>query len=317
MNASKFFPIIGLVLFAYIIIVSDPWKIVTAFSNLNFPFLLLSLMMSVFILFLKALKWKFIINLHGFDHPLTKCVKAWTVGMFAGLITPARAGDLIRSFYIQRKNIRFGHCLSTVVVDRILDLSVIMLFSLWGIFFISEMAGYPAQIMLMVPFVIIFIVLIYLVTRRKFTRIIMKPIVRLLVSKIKIKKLKKTYHEMYDSFDDIGKKKGHIVIMLIFSSLIWMISILQIRIIGLAIGIEIDYLFLLAVMSLVVIIELIPISIFGMGTREAFLIFAFGIIGILKESVIAFSISYLILAYWSVGLLGLIFWLREPVKIKM
>lgn len=317
MNVSKFFPIIGLVIFAYIIIISDPREIINTFSNLNFSFLLLSLLMSGFVLILKAIKWKFIINLHGFDHPLIKCIKAWIVGMSAGIITPARAGDMIRSFYIQRKNIRFGHCLSTVVVDRILDLSVIMLFSLWGVFFISEIAGYPAQIMLMVPFVIIFIVLIYLVTRREFTRIILKPIARLLVSKIEIKKLKKSYHEMYDSFNDVGKKKGHIIIMLIFSSIIWMISIVQIRIIGLAIGIEIDYLFLLAVMSLVVIIELIPISIFGIGTREAFLIFTFGIIGIAKESAIAFSISYLVLAYWSVGLVGLIFWLREPVKIKI
>lgn len=69
-------------------------------------------------------------------------------------------------------------------------------------------------------------------------------------------------------------------------------------------------------MSLVVIIELIPVSISGVGTRDAFLIFVLGLIGIGKESAIAFSLLYL-LTYWFLGLIGFFFWVKEPVKLKL
>ena len=153
--------------------------------------------------------------------------------------------------------------------------------------------------------------------KKRFARMVLKPIFNFFIPDRHAENAKASFHDLYDSFGELGKNKMQLTLISAFTALIWLITIFQIQLIGLTTGISIDYTFLLVVMSIVVIIELIPISIFGFGTREAFLIFALGLIGIASESVIAFSISYIIIAYWTIGLVGLLFWIRDPVKLKM
>ena len=114
----------------------------------------------------------------------------------------------------------------------------------------------------------------------------------------------------------VKHRKQGLVVLLLFTILIWLFSIFQIYVIGLTIGIAFDYTFLLAIMSIAVIIELIPISVSGLGTREAFLVFALSLVGIAAGTAIAFSLLYMILAYWSIALIGLFFWVRDPVEVQ-
>jgi uncharacterized protein (TIRG00374 family) len=253
--------------------------------------------------------------MHGMSYGLFSSVKAWSVGMFAGIVTPGRTGDVIRSLYLKRDGESYGKCISSVVVDRVIDLSVIMGFAAFGAVLMPMFLGQTFPFYLLVIPIIAIFALLYLMTKRRFAGLMLKPVFRYFIPKSYSEKARHGFNDLYDSMGKIRKGGWRLAFLVTFSAFIWLVSILQISFIGLAVGISIDYAFLLAVMSLVVIIELIPVSVFGMGTREAFLIFILGMSGVAGESVIAFSIAYLILAYWSVGLLGLLFWIKDPVKL--
>jgi hypothetical protein len=67
---------------------------------------------------------------------------------------------------------------------------------------------------------------------------------------------------------------------------------------------------------LVSLLDTLPISFSGMGTRDIGLIFFFSLIGLSPEAAISTSIMALVLGYLFVGLIGFIFWARNPTGTR-
>ena len=66
--------------------------------------------------------------------------------------------------------------------------------------------------------------------------------------------------------------------------------------VGLSLGIDLPFIFYLAILPIGTLITLIPISINGLGTREATLISLFALFGIESAKVFSMSIVSLIIA---------------------
>jgi uncharacterized protein (TIRG00374 family) len=82
-----------------------------------------------------------------------------------------------------------------------------------------------------------------------------------------------------------------------------------------SIGLQISYFDLALIMSIVNIITFIPISISGLGTREASMIFLFKLIGLPTEAAISFSLLIFFAFFICGGLMGFIAWWLNPIKI--
>ena len=184
MGWSKFLPIVGIALFVYIVLTSNPAAILASFLKIDPVLFVLSIVLSLAVLTLKGLKWKAVIRLHGFDYPLGSSIKVWSTGLFAGIVTPGRIGDFIRAFYLRREGKTFGRSLSTVIVDRIIDMAIILLFAIVGIALMSYWFGSSIiSFGVLTVFIVVCLVLLYLVTKRRVMRVILKPIFRIFVPK--------------------------------------------------------------------------------------------------------------------------------------
>jgi uncharacterized membrane protein YbhN (UPF0104 family) len=64
----------------------------------------------------------------------------------------------------------------------------------------------------------------------------------------------------------------------------------------------------------VTLVELIPFSISGLGTRDATVIYFFGAVGIGSAEAVGFSIVYLLIGTYLTALAGFFLWLRTPVR---
>jgi len=95
----------------------------------------------------------------------------------------------------------------------------------------------------------------------------------------------------------------------------WLLTFISAFFIAKSVGIEIGLIYLVAFLPLSTIVELIPVTISGFGTREATLIFFFSFLGISASSAIIFSLLY-IFTGWIFALIGLIFWIKRPLKIS-
>lgn len=317
MKILKFLPVLGLILFVWIIWSNDPVRILDAFLGLDLAYFTVAVIAGLIILVLKAYKWKLIIGLHDLDYPLGKSVKVWSIGLFAGFVTPGRVGDLIRALYLKRDAGNFGKSISTVIIDRILDLVAVIIFSAIGILLFSQWFGTSfVSIGLFSGFIIFFIFVIYMITNKKMTSRLARPLFNFFVPDRHKGGLRSGFDDFHRSMGKMRKGKTSLILMLLLSMIIWLLSVLEIYILSISMGLGISYIFLVALLSITAIIELIPVSIMGLGTREAFFIFIFAMIGIGSQQAISFSLLYLIVGYWMIAMIGLLFWFRNPIKLK-
>ncbi|MBU0898236.1 MAG: flippase-like domain-containing protein [Nanoarchaeota archaeon] len=317
MKILNYMPVIGVALFAYIVWNIGIDKIIASFQQINIFFLLLGIGSAFFILFLRAIKFKMVINAHGFDESMFNCFKIWSIGLFTGLITPGRVGDFIKVFYLDDLQ-PFGKRLSVVIADRIIDLAVVLCSALIGVILLNVWFGYTIiSFGLILGFVAAFFVGFYIFTRKNSMRKLLKPLFNLFVPGKYKEKLKLDFYGFYDVFGELKNKKRNLFTITLFNIFIWLFSIMLALFFGLAFGISFNYLFIFAVISVMVIIELIPVSVSGIGTRETFLLLVLPLVGMSKGMIISFSLVYLVFGYWITVPIGLFFWIKTPVKPKI
>ncbi len=104
--------------------------------------------------YLKVLKWHFLLlAAAGKGVPRSEAAKSYLVGLACGLVTPARVGELARMIFLEdydRSLIAY-----LVVVDRLLDLVVVLFLAVPGLLYFSHPAvaaamGGLAVIMLLI-----------------------------------------------------------------------------------------------------------------------------------------------------------------------
>ncbi len=107
--------------------------------------------------YLKMLKWHALVETAaGKGTSQADAGKSYLVGLACGLLTPGRVGEIARIVFLENHNKSFIAYL--VVVDRVLDLAVVLFLSLAGLVYFSNpavvaaVAGVSAMLLMMIFF---------------------------------------------------------------------------------------------------------------------------------------------------------------------
>ncbi|MCX5752609.1 MAG: lysylphosphatidylglycerol synthase domain-containing protein, partial [Candidatus Krumholzibacteria bacterium] len=84
-----------------------------------------------------------------------------------------------------------------------------------------------------------------------------------------------------------------------------------------ALDISISFLNIAFCISAANLISLLPISISGIGTRDATMIAMFSMLHLSRESAVSFSIMFLFISNISACVIGAIAWFRKPLKVRV
>jgi uncharacterized protein (TIRG00374 family) len=206
--STKPFILIGIVLFAYIIYSVGADKIIGTFLSADIFYIALTFPLIVPVVLAKGWKWKILAESLGAKMTIWEACYYWLVGLFAATVTPGRAGDMIRSFYLSKKGMSFGKSLSTVVVDRIFDIVSLVALSVFGLGFIifrfgqMEIAKYIFIIMLLGA------ALIAVLLRKELAKNLMKPLFRVFVPQRHKERFRLSFDDFYEGLKLMGTKKG-------------------------------------------------------------------------------------------------------------
>ena len=297
MKITKYLGLVGIILFVYIISKINLNQVINIFSSANPFFIVLSLVMLLFMIILRSVRWRIIIKATGFDISLKDCTLIWLKGYFLGGVTPGRVGDLFRAKFLTDKiRISLGKSLLTAVIDRVLDILVIFGLSVLGILMISQLFGIE---LFSLHYLFILLVIsglgLYILISRKLTAKIASPLFNLFVpSKFK-EKTKINFDEFYTGLELLKERKPHLFASFSVGILSWLVVGIGGYLIALSLSLNISYWYVLVSLAISSIVALLPISISGLGTREATFIFLFSIINIVPEEAVSFSL--LILAW--------------------
>ena len=318
MKLIKLLPLFGVFLFAAILWNLDWTKVIQIFLGLNPVFIAAALLLQMPIIVIKAMKWKILVRSFSVDFPLTRAIKAWLVGFSRGIVTPGRVGDLTRACYLKGR-LDFGKSLTTVIADRIIDVLVLFMLSVLGILafasFFAAGIGYGTFIVMLSVFFAFFVSAIYVSMRKGLVTRIAMPFYRAIVPGKYKKKASSVFHDFYEGLGVLMKSKKSLAASLGIGIVAWLLMIVQTYVLSLSMGIGLSLLFIASVIPVITLLDAMPISFSGVGTRDAALILFFGFISLSAEAAVSFSLIILVFNYLISAFFGFAFWIRDPIRI--
>ena len=313
---SLLLPLVGLAIFAWIVREAGVARILETYRQIDPKRLAVFPLFTVFILAIRGYRWWLLMRLVGIPYSLWRSTVVWAIGFFAASITPGKVGDAVRSLYVARETGRgFGESFLTVFMDRLMDLVAVLVFGVVTIFIFSSRYTDLPSFWLIVAASGALLALVYFVLHRGLMRRFVAPLFRMLTPPKYRGQLSTEVAGFYDSLGAYARHWRVTVYAALLTLVFWAGVVVLAYTVARTLGIAVSFGYVALIMPIVTIVELIPVSVSGIGTREATVIFFFAAVGIGSAQAVAFSVGYLIAGTYLTALAGFVAWLANPAKL--
>jgi len=231
-------------------------------------------------------------------------------GLYVGLLTPGRLGEVVKALYLKKDGYSMGKSLVSAVLDRLTDFVFLLVFLFFGSLFFFTI--FQKQVLIVVLGTIIIVALFIIFLKFGLIKWLLNKTFQIFIPQKYQKSWKINFQDFINDLK-IYTFKNYLIIFLI-TTFSWVFYYLQMYILARGMEINIPFLYLAIAVTMAGFITLIPISISGIGTRDAALILLFSPFLIAKEQVIAFSTLILLMLIWG-AFIGLICWFIKPIRI--
>ncbi|MBD3203422.1 flippase-like domain-containing protein [Candidatus Woesearchaeota archaeon] len=305
MRKLKFLPLIGISILIFLIYKIGPEDILNKIIDINPFYLVLILLFYLLNLLSLTFKWYIILKIQKINLRFIKVLKLYLIGLFYGIITPAKTGSVIRASYlISLIKEPFGKCVSGIIIERIMDLFVLFIYSLLGIIFFLN---YLVDIKIIIFLFGFFIFMSLVILKENFNKLIFRFVYTFFIPK----KLKNKSKLIFSSFNKSIPPLQNLILPLMLTFINWIILSIPIYILFKSYSAAVPFVFVVLISSIGNVVSLIPITVGGLGTKEAAWIYLFSIFNIEPEIVISVSLINLFLGNILMSILGFLIALKE------
>ena len=230
----------------------------------------------------------------NYPKSFTRCLKAVLAGLSLNAVLPAKGGDLVKVTFLQDSPKELAPLAGIALMERVFDILVLCLMALVGSLYISNNTTTWLAAIAMCP-----------------------PIGALLfLSKAdKVPLVGKKLLRLADACRSAWKRPQLLGRGCLIATLCWSTNLGVMYCLLKSVGASIQIASIAAATPLAIFVGLLPISISGMGTRDAAL--AHLLPGTSKEFVYAGTFLYTAAVYWFLALIGVIFIGKETLRIVM
>lgn len=304
---------IGVLIFILILSKIDIKSTLAILRNIKLIYFIPALPLGFALLLMKSWRWKYLLEKQGIKvFSFSEVFKIYTVGFYLSLLTPGKIGDFSKILYLKAEGYSVGKSFVTILIDRIADMLLIGGVTFFGLIFLFSLFSSYQLLIIVLGFVFIFLLIkVY----KKYPYFFQKAF-SFLVPKGWQEHLKNNLNDFVSDFRKIGVKTY--IFTAIITLICWLVFYFQIYLLALSLNIQITFIYIVVLTSILSVSSLIPISPGGtnIGTREAILVFSFTTLNIgSKESAIALSLLILSLIIIG-GLIGMVAYFQKPLPLK-
>jgi uncharacterized protein (TIRG00374 family) len=314
---KKYLPIVlGIGLFALVFKAAkiSPTDTLSLLSHSNWALLLLALFSFVVMTYLKGIRWSYLLKMQGETYSVWDCFLIYMATLYMGNLTPGRAGDFAKVFYLKKDlGMGIGKGMSSVLVDRVFDLYLLLVLGGIGLF-ANPMPLDPAAQKLVLAVKVFFLILIVislLAFNQKIGGLLIKQAFQRLMKQEHRDKTDRMFKEFHSGMEAFYRPD--ILYPAFLSLAAYVVFFWGCYLIAQAIQLPVDIFYLSFVVSVVNIVSLV--TFLGMGTREGALILLFGLIRLTQDQAMAYSIMLLLVGLILFSLLGLICFTLKPIQM--
>lgn len=261
--------------------------IVDELLQANPVYIFYSFLLSLIFAVLSGLKLKMLVEMMGYRIGWIRCQKITFATYPLNVMIPSKGGDLVKSWSL-RDIMPVSQGVGIVILDRLIDLILLCLMSFAGSTLINDI---KLLILSLSAFLIGLSAMLILHKTNKFN----------------------SNNRFFRHIKDVGYATRclaynwkYFVSIFAIGILIWLGSVFQIYLLYLAVGQHVPFTFCIAVVPIAILIGILPITVAGMGTRDAALIYLFSTYSSSSAS-ITVGLFFSLLRYWVLALLGMPF----------
>jgi len=274
------FGIMVSILFIYVLLRGINFSAVAQiFEDTNIYFLIMSLILAVVDLYIRAYKWHFVLNKKT---TRKNSFKSYFLGYCLNAIFPFRLGDIGRTF-VTKKEIPIRSGLGAVVFERIFEGLTLVVFFAVALFFTpskSVVLTHTFSVTLIVFFVAI--VLIYII-------VFFKDKIIMLLNKLRLSFLNNAISLIEAGFDGC-KSISYIAGVVGLSLLMWFVSFFMFYFLFCAIGLAVPYYVIIFSVVMLNFAIILPSAPGGIGLVEYAIILTLGVFAIDYNVSLSFAI---------------------------
>lgn len=285
MHWKNWLKLIGVVLLVWILSTIDWALAIQTLFKLDPVYFLAYVGSFVVMMLVRTLRLRYALSKLGHSLSFGDCYVTILEPAFMGIITPGRLGEFTRVGYIHAHGVSMQEALSVVTVERLIDIGVLLIFGIGGMVYILAPEPYHLSAGLIV---LLGLLLFYSAIRgygylfgcsQRYLSWILRWEPAFVAHHRVI--LATSFHGVMDRAAIPIFLLGLVCIALNFG---------QVYLLAKAFGFEADYWVVIFAYAVATLVSLLPISVGGLGTREATYIMIMAREGIANEQALLFSL---------------------------
>ena len=266
----------------------DARSVIQVLSNANLFYILASILTLALIIPIAVFRWQVILKVTGHPLPFWRCFNIFMAAYPLTSISPSKSGDVVKAYYLKNE-FSMSKTIGTVYTERVFDLFTLIFLSFAGSLVYKNME----YLIILTPALLI--VALFFITPNANLRI---PFIK--------DSWNRKLHNIMLSMRSIKKCKKEFVIVTLLSLISWIFAIFQTMLFFYALGIDIPFIFTMANIPIAIFVSMIPVTLGGMGTRDAAIIYLFSEFGTPGE-LLCVGILFSLIRYWMPSLMGIPF----------
>lgn len=312
---------ISIFILSLLIYVSGPEKVFGYLIESNPIYLFLGFLLWVSSIIFRTIRWKILLKNVNSQPSFSVAIKALLAGLSISNITPGKAGDPIRAYFLKKTSgDKISIVVSSILIERLLDFFAIVTLSMLFIFYIVESPYFTLFVSGIVIYLTIFFVAIYIMISEKRLLRIIKILFRVFkfIPKIReksgeIQGFTKALHKSFLKYKD----RKSLIKAYFFSICIWIAESSILFLVLLSLGVHAPLLTIISITPMIIIISVLTFLPGGLGSGDALLVIIFStLIGIPPSQLTAATILGRLVSFWPCILIGSYFATKIKIKEK-
>jgi len=300
--------LLSIAILAVLLIYSDFFKVLQILASSDLRFVAIGFLLWCLGVAVRSLRWQQLLKVSGVKLSLKDAVHVYVPSLFFSNISPAKIGDALRPVLLKgMKKKSIAQSLPSVFVERLLDVAVLIFFSLLGLLFFGRlMTGYI--ILSVFIYLVAFSLGIWILVSERRTKFLLRKTIFLFKRIKAVKKLSSrlsSFSRMLSSSFLAYKSVKKLLPGLVLTFLVWFIEGAILLVAFKTIGLSVDYFVCLFTLSISVLLAVITFLPGGLGVNEAVTLLIFSTLYRLTPAqIMAGMILSRLYGYWLYVFIG-------------
>ncbi len=265
------------------------------FKSINLFYFLFALILLPLSPIISIFKWRALVRAQHINVPFKMLAGAFLKGLFLGTVTPGKLGEFWRAKYLTELTpVSGGRAFYTALMDRLAVLVVIIPVALLGVLNLLLFGRIKMEIgwLILVLFLALVSGAIYFLIQRKEAQKVTKVLLGFFLPSSVREKADLFFRDFFKAMKEMNPALFAKVLGWAVAYCLAMASIYYL--LAVSLGVKIGFFNLFLIIALSWIVLLLPVTVLGLGTREATYIFFFSIFNIPGSLAVAFSLLILL-----------------------